>query len=108
VCHGNSKARKGWEALLATSKNATTDAWDYLTRTPHERLNGRVQPLKGKLSTAYHDGAEYPRWQYEVTSGGRIWYIVCNDRTGKHAGLVVLLLAEPGHPKATERGVNRR
>lgn len=37
------------------------------------------------------------QWQYEVTGGGRVWYLV--DTSGRtlwlrHAGL--------GHPKATE------
>lgn len=108
VCCGNSRAHKGWQAFLAGAKNAATDAWDYLTRTPLERRQGRVHPLKGKLATATYEGREYVRWQYEVTGGGRIWYIVCDDPEDKHVGVVMILLAETGHPKATERGVNRR
>ncbi|MFF0876176.1 MULTISPECIES: hypothetical protein [Micromonospora] len=44
-----------------------------------------------------HNGRALPQWQYEVTAGGRVWYLV-DDQTRtcwiKHAGT--------GHPRATD------
>jgi hypothetical protein len=38
-----------------------------------------------------------PQWQYEVTGGGRVWYLV-DDRLRR----VYLTYAGTGHPKSTE------
>jgi hypothetical protein len=52
------------------------------------------EELKGQLAVDSYGGKTLPQWQYEVTSGGRIWYLVDHDtRTCwiKEAG--------SGHPK---------
>jgi hypothetical protein len=49
--------------------------------------------LKGPL--AHVDGLE--QWQYEVTGGGRIWYLVDIDKN-----TVWITYAGTGHPKATD------
>jgi hypothetical protein len=57
----------------------------------------RQHQLKGKLSTDMYGGKALPQWQYEVTGGGRIWYLVDYDtRT------CWLKFASPRHPKATD------
>ncbi|GCE39003.1 hypothetical protein Rhow_002527 [Rhodococcus wratislaviensis] len=57
----------------------------------------RHPQLKGKLATGVHNGVEMEQWQYEVTSGGRVWYVVdVEHRT------LWLKLAGTGHPKQTE------
>lgn len=43
-------------------------------------------------------GRPLPQWQYEVTSGGRVWYAVDED---KH--IVWITYASTRHPKATDR-----
>jgi hypothetical protein len=42
-------------------------------------------------------GQSLDHWQIEVTSGGRIWYLVDPDKA-----TVWIDYAGPGHPKATE------
>jgi len=43
------------------------------------------------------NGEQLDQWQYEVTSGGRLWYCIDDQRR-----VVWLTDAMPGHPKATE------
>jgi hypothetical protein len=38
----------------------------------------------------------FDHWQIEVTSGGRVWYLVDTDKATIWIGY-----AGPGHPKAT-------
>jgi hypothetical protein len=57
----------------------------------------RHHPLKGALSTAAHRGIMLPQWQYEVTGGGRVWYLV-DVRLRR----VYLTYAGTRHPKPTE------
>ncbi|MFF5079714.1 hypothetical protein ACFY36_21900 [Actinoplanes sp. NPDC000266] len=57
----------------------------------------RHHQLKGLLSIAAHRGVVLTQWQYEVTAGGRVWYLV--DLVGKK---VYRTYAGTRHPKATE------
>ncbi len=57
----------------------------------------RQHPLKGSLATGTHRGRELPQWQIEVTSGGRIWYLVDVD-----GHKIFVMYASTRHPKATE------
>jgi hypothetical protein len=58
----------------------------------------RQHRLRGQaLATREVRGKVLEQWQYEVTSGGRIWY--CPD---PDARIVWLVDASPGHPKVTE------
>lgn len=53
--------------------------------------------MKGRLATGVHNGLEMEQWQYEVTAGGRIWYVMdIEHRT------LWLKYAGTGHPKQTE------
>ena len=38
IVFGTRQAEKGWTDLKAAQLNAVVDAWDFLTRTPRERL----------------------------------------------------------------------
>ncbi|MGO9081642.1 MAG: hypothetical protein ACLQDY_21795 [Streptosporangiaceae bacterium] len=40
----------------------------------------RHHRLKGSLGTAAWKGEPLERWQYEVTGGGRIWYLIDDAR----------------------------
>ncbi|MER7739463.1 hypothetical protein ABTX34_14225 [Streptomyces sp. NPDC096538] len=42
-------------------------------------------------------GAELEQWEYEITSGGRVRYLVSPDTS-----TVILVYASPRHPKDTE------
>lgn len=46
------------------------------------RPNQRQYPLKGSSAKRILSGSELEQWQYEVTSGGRIWCCIDDsDRT---------------------------
>lgn len=54
-------------------------------------------PLKGALATKLVDGKPLPVWQYELTGGARVWYLIDTDQHTvwvQHAGT--------GHPIATD------
>jgi glycosyltransferase involved in cell wall biosynthesis len=61
------------------------------------RLKGHHR-LHGSLSTASRRGADLEQWQFEVTGGGRIWYLV--EETTRTAWITY---AGTRHAKATDR-----
>lgn len=71
-------------------------AWEQITADRRERTD-RQHPLKGTLGTRVVNGLELEQWQYEVTGGGRLWYVIDDEKK-----TVWLTEASPGHPKATE------
>jgi hypothetical protein len=89
---------KGWEELCRQAAHNTREAWLAMRTNPAPRPSTtRHHQLKGGLATGVRDGRALPRWQIEVTSGGRVWYLLdVERRTGwiVHAGT--------GHPKATD------
>lgn len=91
-------AAKGWEELCRQAPANARTAFDAIEADPcPSPPTGRQHPLKGTLGTDTYAGASLPQWQYEVTAGGRVWYLVdAEARTCwiKHAGT--------GHPKRTE------
>lgn len=106
------RAADDWETLASVEPNAAAAAWDQLSRDPTAR-SSRQEPLKGYRGTTTHEGRTYVRWQYEVTGGGRIWYLVDDPTAGggpsKRRGRgprprrrVLVEAAHIGHPKATE------
>nr|CAR47833.1 hypothetical protein [Rhodococcus sp. PY11] len=66
-------------------------------RAVEQEPTTRHHQLKGRLATGVHNGVEMPQWQYEVTSGGRIWYLLDIERR-----TVWLKYAGTAHPKQTE------
>ncbi|WP_329495262.1 hypothetical protein [Kitasatospora herbaricolor] len=57
--------------------------------------NGRERYLRA--SRGCEAGRELERWQYEISGGGRTWYVLdVGDRT------VWITYAGTGHPKATD------
>lgn len=97
---GTSGAAKGWEELVQQAKGNLWTAWNTIRTGPCPYPSTeRHHPLKGSLATT-SDGRQ--QWQYEVTGGGRIWYVV--DETKK---IVWIQHAGTGHPGATDKK-NRR
>lgn len=91
-------AGKGWDELSAAAGHNLARIYDSLLIDPRAVLNATRQGrLKGTLGRATVGGAEHEQWQFEVTGGGRIWYVVDDDRR-----TVWLTLASPGHPKETD------
>lgn len=92
------EAAKGWEELCRSAKSNTWEAWVVLTERPTSSENsGRHHRLKGEYSHHKIDGVEFEQWQYEVTSGGRIWYVTDEERN-----TVWIVRAGTGHPKLTD------
>jgi len=91
----STEAGKGWEELCRQAPGNTRRAWEEIGTEPRPfPTTERQHRLKGKeLGTV--KGLE--QWQYEVTGGGRIWYLVDDDRK-----TVWIRLAGTGHPKATD------
>ncbi|GAA3450971.1 hypothetical protein GCM10018962_28040 [Dactylosporangium matsuzakiense] len=91
-------AAKGWEELCRQAAANTRAAFDAIETDPSPAVpTPRQHPLKGSLATDTHGGRRLGQWQYEVTAGGRIWYLVDHENRTcwiKHAGT--------GHPKATD------
>ena len=52
--------------------------------------------LRGSLGKRLIGGVERDQWQYDISSGARLWYCVDPDRR-----IVWLTLAAAGHPRAT-------
>ncbi len=88
----------GWEDFARTASNALWAAWEALSTSPTQATNpSRQKRLRGELGIAMVGGKPLPQWQYEVTSGGRIWY--CTDEARR---IVWLTYASTSHPKQTE------
>jgi hypothetical protein len=91
-------AAKGWEDLCRQAAANTRTAYDAIEATPCPAPpTSRQHQLKGKLATDTYAGKTLPQWQYEVTSGGRVWYLV------DHATQTCWIKeAGTGHPKETD------
>ncbi|HMJ74523.1 MAG TPA: hypothetical protein VK507_01050 [Iamia sp.] len=94
--YATSEAVKGWEQVVSAAPANARRAWERLTSDPRHR-GERQHPLKGALGTRSVGNVDLEQWQYEVTSGGRLWYCIDDERR-----TVWLTDAAPGHPKATE------
>jgi hypothetical protein len=93
----SNQAAEGWEQLSIQAGRSLRRAFDAIRVAPRSRSSpDRHHRLKGHLGTATWKGEPLEQWQYEVTGGGRIWYVIDDARRTAwitHAG--------PGHPKAT-------
>ena len=57
-----------------------------------------MSPKRGDLASHRHNGRDLEQWEYEVTSGGRVRYIIDDEQQ-----TVWLIYASPRHPKDTDR-----
>ncbi|MCZ7414864.1 MULTISPECIES: hypothetical protein [unclassified Streptomyces] len=57
----------------------------------------RQHRLRGRLATGAIGGKTYPQWEYEVTAGGRVRYLVDEERRTVHH-----VQASTRHPKDTD------
>lgn len=88
----------GWENLCKQAPGNTYRAWEAFTMEPRDRSqHERQHRLHGEPGTRRRSGRDLEQWQYEVTGGGRIWYLI-DDVT--HT--LWLTYAGTGHPKATD------
>ncbi len=88
----------GWDQLGRQASGNLRRAFDAIRADPRSRSNPeRHHRLKGIPGTAAWKGDSLERWQYEVTGGGRIWYVIDDARR-----TVWITYAGSGHPKTAE------
>jgi hypothetical protein len=92
----NRQAEVGWKNVVAQAPGNAAEAWESIVGDPRRRTQ-RQHRLKGSLQSNSYKGRLLEQWQYEVTSGGRLWYLIDDaDKT------IWLVMASTRHPKATE------
>lgn len=104
-----------WDKWANHEPNALATAYDQLATDPTQ-FSSRQRKLEGKTyGTGTYEGKRFERWQYEVTSGGRIFYFVDDPTDGgrkkperqgrgpRQRRRVIIEAVHPGHPKGTER-----
>lgn len=95
------RAGIGWDELLQQVPEAADRAWVAITGDPR-RTDSRQHRLKGSLSVVSVGDRHVEQWQFEVTSGGRIWYGI-DDTTRT----LWITQAGTAHPRQTDRGKHR-
>jgi hypothetical protein len=94
----SNQAAEGWEQLGRQASGNLRRAFDAIREDPRSRsILERHHRLKGDLGTALWKGESLELWQYEVTGGGRIWYMIDDARR-----TAWITYAGTGHPEATE------
>jgi hypothetical protein len=88
-----SRSRCGPGRASASANKAEIYA-DSRPKPPRERHH----QLKYALATRAYRGRILEQWRYEVTGGGRIWYLMIDDATRT----VWLTYAGTGHPGTTD------
>lgn len=92
------EAAKGWGELGAEAPGNARRCFEALRLAPLSRTDpDRQHRLRGRLATRSYGGRDYPQWEYEVTAGGRVRYLVDEARR-----TVYLVYASTRHPKDTE------
>jgi hypothetical protein len=95
----NAESAKGWEELARTAAGNLRRAYEAIRDSPRPvPSTERHHRLHGRLATVARRGVDQEQWQYEVTGGGRIWYVIDDDRR-----TCWITYAGPRHPKATDR-----
>jgi len=93
-----SEAAKGWESLCAEAAGNTRRCFEALRSDPLAMNDvDRQHRLRGRLATGTLGGVPLPQWEYEVTAGGRVRYLVDESRRTVH-----LIYASTRHPKDTD------
>jgi hypothetical protein len=94
----NNDAAKGWEELCRHASGNLRRCFEVIRDNPRPRPpTSRQHRLDGSLAKGEYRGRVLERWQFEVTGGARIWYLVDEaDQT------VWIVWAGPGHPKLTD------
>lgn len=75
----------------------TSDPWRS-AREPQTRRSSHRSPPSGEWDVRFGTGStDLEQWEFEVTSGGRVRYVVDDDQ---HA--IWLIYESPRHPKDTD------
>jgi len=99
VRFGTGDAATGWEELCRHALSNTRRCLEILRSEPRSSADHeRQHRLRGDLATHRHNNRDLEQWEYEVTSGGRVRYVVDDENR-----TVWLIYASPRHPKDTDR-----
>ncbi len=99
VRFATSDAATGWDQLCRHALANARRCLEILQTAPRSAVNpDRQHRLRGDLSSHWHNGKDLEQWEFEVTSGGRVRYLIDDD-----ARTVWLVYASPRHPKDTDR-----
>jgi hypothetical protein len=92
------EAAKGWGELCSEAPGNARRCFEALRDAPPSQLNpDRQHRLRGRLATATLGGTAYPQWEFEVTAGGRVRYLVDEARRTVH-----FVYASTRHPRDTD------
>ncbi|HXS63045.1 MAG TPA: hypothetical protein VN767_09225 [Streptosporangiaceae bacterium] len=99
VRFATSDAATGWEELCRHVVANVRRCLEILHTAPRSAANpDRQHRLRGDLACQRHNGKNLEQWEYEVTSGGRVRYLIDDQ-----SRTVWLVYASPRHPKDTDR-----
>ena len=99
VRFGTKEAATGWEELCRYALGNTRRCLEVLQAEPRLGVSPeRQHRLRGDLASHRHNGKDLEQWEYEVTSGGRVRYVIDDE-----ARSVWLIYASPQRPKDTDR-----
>lgn len=97
VRFGTSEAATGWEELCRHALANTRRCLEILRFEPRSGADrDRQHRLRGDLATHRHNGKNLEQREFEVTSGGRVRYVIDDENRS-----VWLVYASPRHPKDT-------
>ncbi|MFD8885355.1 hypothetical protein ACFV0H_22965 [Streptomyces erythrochromogenes] len=98
VVFGTTEAVTGWEELCRAALPSAHRCLEALRTDPLSRDNwNRQHQLRGKLATKEWKGSALEQWEFEVTSGDRVRYLVSPE-----TATVIMVYASTQHPKDTE------
>ncbi|WP_344438972.1 hypothetical protein, partial [Actinomadura bangladeshensis] len=77
---GTGEAANGWDELCRLAVANSRRCLEILRSEPRSRANHQRQHrLRGDLATRRHNGQDLEQWEYEVTSGGRVRYLIDDE-----------------------------
>lgn len=81
IRHATTEAAHGWDNLCTQIPGVLATLFDKLTSDPRTIDNiDRQGLLKGQLAVTTVNGSQFPQWQYELPGGGRIWYVIDDQK----------------------------
>jgi hypothetical protein len=94
--HGLASRRYSWR-LCRSARPRCSSAYDAIRDQPRPSPTERHDRLRGNFAAVAPAGS-LRKWQYEVTGGGRVWYLIDDARR-----TCWITYAGPAHPNATDR-----
>jgi hypothetical protein len=93
------EAVKGWDELCREAPGNVRKAFEIIRADAGPPIEtARHHRPRADLALGTRAGVQLHRWQYEVTGGGRIWYLVDPE-----ALVAWFEYCGTGHPNATDR-----